>query len=489
MTWTAEAFIQFYELLTLPTGDPARLEGFQRLIIQAIFKNGRVELLVLIPKGHAKTTLMAALAVFHVLVTKNANCYVGAADKIQADELYRFAAHFVDSEPELSARLKVLRGTREIRSLVDQGFIRVLASDDSKQGGKRQGFNPTLALLDELHAHENDNLYLDMRSGLFKRNGLLVVISTAGWDLEGVLGVLRQSFLEADQNGGSIRRRLLVDELGELVEDIDRGRLTFAEKGSGRSAMLEWALTQDDDFEDLEVVKLANPASWVTIESLEDARESLPPWTFKRYRCNLWTLGFESWLPEAAWGALADADLQLDPDLPVVAALDMGRYRDCAALVAVQLRDELPAAVKSWIWRPGGPDDPVPYDTVYAAIRDLHQSYRLTAVAIDGKYLDEMYETLTGEGLPMEMFPQSNERMCPAAAGLRQAILDGRLAHDGDPVLAAHVMAPVVKEVGESMFKLTKSRRSGPHIDGCEALSMAWAIAQVEPAVVSAEWW
>jgi phage terminase large subunit-like protein len=50
----------------------------------------------------------------------------------------------------------------------------VLASDDSKQGGKKQGLNPTLALIDELHAHENDNLYVDMRSGLFKRDGLLV---------------------------------------------------------------------------------------------------------------------------------------------------------------------------------------------------------------------------------------------------------------------------------------------------------------------------
>ncbi len=217
-TWCAEDFIKFYELLPQPhDGKPAQMEGFQRLIVREIFATGRVELLVLIPKGQAKTTLMAALAIYHLLITRNANCYIGAADRIQADEMYRFAAHFVESEPELEAHLKVLRGTREIRSRRDQGFLRVLASDDSKQGGKRQGFNPTLALLDELHAHENDNLYIDMRSGLFKRHGLLVTITTAVGILKAYLANCVNRFLRRTRPAGVLSAARSLRMTGHIV--------------------------------------------------------------------------------------------------------------------------------------------------------------------------------------------------------------------------------------------------------------------------------
>ena len=48
----------------------------------------------------------------------------------------------------------------------------------------------------------------------------------------------------------------------------------------------------------------------------------------------------------------------------------------------------------------------------------------------------------------MVRFEQTNARMAPASMGLRRAILEGRLVHDGDPVLAGHVAAGVVKDVG-----------------------------------------
>jgi phage terminase large subunit-like protein len=129
------------------------------------------------------------------------------------------------------------------------------------------------------------------------------------------------------------------------------------------------------------------------------------------------------------------------------------------------------------------PDDPVPYDVVMDQIRALHEGFTLTGCAFDAKYFDQAAETLEGEGIAMELFPQSNERMAPAAADLRQAILERRLAHDGDPVLATHIMAAIPKDVGQG-FKLDKAKRSGPDIDAAEALSMALAISgeeQTEP--------
>jgi hypothetical protein len=527
--WNYEDFCWFYERLTLPDGRPARLEGFQRLILRLIFA-GLVELLVLIPKGQAKTTLMAALAVYHLLVTPNANCYIGAATKVQADEMFRFAAHFVDSEPEIAALARVLDGTKTIKSRRDQGFIKVLASDDSKQGGKAQGFNPTLALIDELHAHENPNLYVDMRTGLFKRNGLLIVITTAGWDLEGVLGQLRAGFLAADQQGGTVETGLVALDDGNWTYDPVAGRLTVARVG--RSAMAEWALRDktnplvqsgefpEDDPDDLETVLLANPASWVTLETLEDARSApgITPWIFRRYRCNLWTLAFESWLPEGAWSSLwhpavpvlthrswlgaspAELDAQVAAMFPagvtVVSAVDMARYRDCAAVTTLGPGPDGLIVPRTMIWRSGGQDNPIPYEPIKRVFRQVHARYALVGAPYDERYFDEAASTLEGEGLAMEKFPQSNERMCPMAANLRSDILAGqagnegerKFAHDGDPILAAHVMAAVAKDVGDGAFKLVKSKTNGPPIDGCVSLGMANEVYGLEAGEPLGAW-
>lgn len=504
--WTYEDFSDFYELLTMPDGTPARLEGHLRLIVWMIFtRPGDSGLLVMLPKGNGKTALLGALAVYHLLVTPNANCFIGAANKEQAKEMYRFACHFIraGSDWELEKYAKILGGTLEIRSKRDEGFILIIASDDSKQGGKKQGLNATLFLIDELHAHDNDSLYIDGRSGLFKRQGVMVTITTAGWDQEGTLGLLRTGFLNADQAGGTVQGSMTTDEMGNLVKDVDTGRLTVA--CIGDNVMLEWACRPDDKPEDFEAVKLANPASWVTVKSIKNAYEDpgLRLSIYRRYRMNHWTLAFESWLPEGAWEALlgpavptvehrlwngASRD-ELDAyvaslyprDSQVTAAIDMARYRDCAAVTMVGPSKGGLLLPRTVVWRSGGPDNPIPYEPVYRVARSLCNIYAVQALGLDQKYLDEMYATLEDEGLPVESYPQSNERLCPADANLRKAILtDKTLEHDGDPILAAHVNAAVAREItqsGSDAFKLEKSKGNGPPIDAARALSMAYDLA------------
>lgn len=135
--WRVADFTDFVEKLELPSGGPFVLENFQRLVIEELFTPGRVEVVVLIPKGNAKTTLLAAVGVFHLLVTGNAEVFIGAADTEQANTMFRYAAHFVSSERELERLLFIRKSTREIRSRRDQGFLKVLASDTSAAGGKR----------------------------------------------------------------------------------------------------------------------------------------------------------------------------------------------------------------------------------------------------------------------------------------------------------------------------------------------------------------
>lgn len=492
-----------------------RWEGHTLLMTDEFFARNLVHLLVVIPKNNMKTTWESALADWHLLTVKAPRVYGAAADMEQADELYGFAAHFAGCKAWLEKRLAVRESKRLVKLRQERGQFKILASDDSRLKGKKQGKNMTLALLDELHAHENDNLYTDFRSAGFKRReaarlagdplwwtlGKLATITTAGWDMDSALGDLLKDFLGDAKAGiqpkGTVETSLRVLPNGS-VESHPDGRLTIARFGEGRNVLLMWANRPDDDITDNRVVKLANPASTATVESIQDARESLKPWAFERYRCNRWTLAFESWIPAGSWDALYSAavpkvehrywndatgaelmayvDSLYPAGVEVVGFVDMARYRDCAAITLIGPGPSGRLLPRTIAWR-GSQDSPVPYGPVYAAARRLNETYALRCLALDMKYLDEMYSTLDGEGLPVENFPQSNERMAPAAGDLRQAILVERaFEHDGDPILSAHIMAAVAKDVGTDAFKLVKSKANGPPIDAAVALAGAWAL-------------
>lgn len=518
LTWCYDDAVWFIERLTLPEGGPVLLEGYARLILRMALQAGMVELLVLLPKGSGKTTILAGLAVLHLLTVRNAQCFVGAADVEQAGELFRFAQHFCESNPEILRLVRITESTRTIRSRKDGGRLKILASDSSKGGGKRHSYSPTLAILDEGHAHTNDNLYVALRSAAFKRSGLVVNISTAGHNVNTMLGQLRAEFMRTDQKGGSVRHHLVATPSGDVVEGD--GRLSIAVTANGRNAMLQWACLDGsegwgpaDDLSDMTVVKLANPASFVTPESLDDALNApgITPWDFSRYRANVWTLAYKSWIPTGAW------DPMLDPSVGVVthrtwqgatseelrahvaslfphgekvfAAVDMARYRDCAAIGLVQPREGARPVIRAIVWESGGQDEPIPYGPVMDALRWLHDDYLLEAVGWDPKYFDAPAETLTLEGLRMVQFPQSPERMCPAADLGRREIIAGEWAHDGDPILRAHVLAGSARDKGPSEFMVEKAEASGPPVDACIAVLMARVLSRVEPVQVGAAFW
>src|SRR5438477_130833 len=98
------------------------LEPFQRNIASAAFAPER-ELLVLLPKGNGKTTLVAALAVHHILTVPNPAVYVAAASRDQATVLYEAAREFA-GHPSLDGRIVL----RHLELRVAGGHLRVLAS-------------------------------------------------------------------------------------------------------------------------------------------------------------------------------------------------------------------------------------------------------------------------------------------------------------------------------------------------------------------------
>ena len=426
-----------------------RLEPFQRLILREFFA-GRRELLVLIPRGNGKTTLFAALALFHLLTEPQPAVYVAAAGRDQARLTFEIARRFA-RHPLIEGR--VTPRFNELR--VADGFLRILSSD----APRAHGLQPTLALVDELHAHANPDLYVALKTALGKReDSRLITISTAGYARESVLGKLRERALS--------------------LPDIERGgTLTVAR--SPAFAMLEWAIPEDADASDPKALKAANPASFVSLDFLREQVESpgLHALEVARYHGNRWTDAAAEWLPAGAWAACG-ADYTVDEGSDLWLGIDIGGTRSASAIVGVD------ADLRVAIVRVYQGEDAVL--KVTREVRELAGRFALREIAFDPwRYQGEALR-LEEDGLTLVEFPQSHARMTAASEELHAAITEGRLRHPGDPDLDRHVAAAVAEPTGRG-WRLTKATR-GAQIDALIALCLAVARASCPaptPEIVS----
>jgi phage terminase large subunit-like protein len=415
-----EAFARFCANLTLEKGGALRLEDFQRRMLADYF-SGALETVILLSKKNGKTTLLAALALYHLLTTEDAECVVAASSRDQATILYDQAAGFVRRSEGLQRRLLVKRGYREIRSRRpgDAGRARVLAADVDTA----DGVIPTLALVDELHRAKSAGLYGIFRDGLGPRSGQMLTISVAGDNEQGPLGLMRYS-----------AHRL------PLVEH--EGRYTYARSNDGAFAMHEWALRPDDDVDDMHVVKTVNPASWQTLEALRRRHDSpsMQPWQWARMACGIWVGAEEWWLEGESWRA-NETERTLEPGDRITLGFDGARTGDATALVACRLADGLlePLAV----WEPPGDGRPweVPGGAVDAAVGEAMERFRVVRAYFDPPLWQTEIDRWAREfGEVVMRYPTNRRRFMDAVERFRTDADAGRLPHTGDETLTRHVL-------------------------------------------------
>lgn len=443
---------------------PFELEAFQAEMVADYFAGVR-ESLILVPKKNGKTTLLAALALHHLFTVDDAACYIGAASRDQATILWDQARGFVRRSPGLEDHVKISRGYRELRAIRDDGKIKVLAAD----ADTADGLIPTLALIDEYHRHKTEGLAGILRDGLGAPGAerRMITISTAGTAADSPLG----------------RLRALAHELPTFVRDKERCKNT-ARSADGGFVLHEWCCDPDDDLDDLELVARANPASWQTPAKLAE-RHSSPsttPWQWARFAGGVWTEGEDPWIVPAKWDALkVPHGVPFgEPEGETWLGVDLGVRHDSTAIVALWRHGDR-WGVRADVLAPGTTG--VKLETVEERIRGLCRDYQVQAVVFDPWSLRRSAELLEAEGIPMVEFPMSPERMSLASANLYELIESGRLAHDGNATLRAHVLGGVTKET-ERGWRLVKDPRSKRPIDALIALAIAARVATAQPEKV-----
>jgi phage terminase large subunit-like protein len=431
------------------------LEPFQRRIARAV-AGPEPEFVALLPRGQGKTHLLAAIALNHLVTVESAAIYAAAASREQARILFEAADRYARKlgHPQIVHRHLELRFCPDpSEPRVFTRHLRVLAAD----APKLHGLTFTLAILDELQAFKDDEVWVALTSALHKQPGSkLVVISTAG--------------MGADSPLGRLRTRALSQYIVKR-----KGAVTSAQGPGFR--LLEWAVPETGDVDDPRVVKKANPASWITVDQLRERRAALPDLAFRRFVANQWTEREGHWLPPGAWQACIGQPEFADGER-VWVGVDVGGERSASAVVWVNERLHVGASI---FHGEGGVLECV------GLVQELASRYELAEVIYDPWRFGQAAQELAQRGIPVVEFAQTDQRMIPASSRLHAAITERRLTVPDDPELRKHAANAIAKHSRRG-WRLDKPRRD-THIDAIIAMCMAVERAEQPPQALEFVGW
>jgi len=439
-------------------GKPLRLAVEQKEFLEEALADG-IDLAVFgTPVGNGKSTFGGALgawATFDDDETGAPQVPIVATTVGQAiRSCYGVGVSMIKAEPELLSRALIYTGIATPRIVVpfNEGEMFPISNDPDGL----QGLDYSFALFDEIGFQPLVSWdSLRMRSGKRSRS-LMMGVGTPGLDRDNALTHIRTVIKE-----------------GAVLPGL---------------YFKEYAAPDGCDINDREAWRVANfaiGAGFLRESALETDVGITPEGHFRIFRLGQHYEGVDSWLGpngRPTWDALADP-YDFVADAPTWVGVDVGIVRDSTAVVAVQ-RDEvgmLRATARFWLPTPG---QPVDVTDVMEHIRELSRAYDVQAVSFDKRFFDVPAKMLEDEGLPLEEVPQSVERMTPICGSLLELIKRGEIRHDGDDILATHVLNAVPR-FNERGFTLQKSKSRG-RIDGVIALALAvdralWTEVKEEP--------
>lgn len=445
----SERFEKFCEkFLRVPKGTGAksvfRLRDFQRDMVRDVLDSGARTVGFMLPRGTGKTTLNAAIALYALYTFgEGANVVIVAVDERQAGLAFTAARRMVETSEELASRTHVYRDRLHV-PLTDSTFQVLPASPAALEG-----LDYVLALVDEAGVVNRDVFEVVQLAQGKRERSVLVAIGTPGPRLEDQVLLSLRDYHRDNPDDHTLRFR-------------------------------EWSAAgfEHHPVDCTHCWELANPALDDFLH--RDALQALLPpktreATYRRARlCQLATEQEGSFLPPGVFDGLSTGEGVPDGSR-VVISLD-GSFSDDTTALVVATVDAEPHldVVQTWSKPPGDDDWRVPVLDVEQAIRDACKRWDVLEIVADPFRFQRTLQVLEQEKLPVVEFPWSPPRITAATGDLLNACNAGKLTHSGDPVLAAHVAAAVLKEDtrGVRIDKQSRSKHA-PKIDALAAALMA----------------
>ncbi len=223
-------------------------------------------------------------------------------------------------------------------------------------------------------------------------------------------------------------------------------------------------------------------APWQTPEWVEQSRQQLRSNAFLRMMCNKFVSSESGFVDLEWWDACVRPDMHpevLANQLPVWVGVDASVKRDHAAVVAVTWNEETKRVRLVWhrIFKPT-PEDPLDFElTIEATLRDLRGRFKVRSVRYDPYQMASPAQRLAKDGLPMDEFPQSLDRLTQMGSNLYELVKGGNVEVYQDAEFRQAIGSAVAKETPRG-WRIAKEKAS-QKIDVVVALAMA-ALAAVE---------
>ena len=464
----AEAFgIVTKDSIAGKAGSPLVLRPWQKELIRHVFagdgESYRAKIsLVGQPRKNGKSALASVFGVYGlVLGSKGAEVYSVAAEKEQARIVFADAKRMIEASPDLAGITKLYRDAIELPAT--GSVYRVL----SAEAYSKEGLNPSLTVFDKLHAQPNRELFDVMSLAMgARKSAQLIAITTAG--------------VKTDTTG----QDSIAYSLYQYGQRVARG-----EVDDPSFFMAWWEAPAELDHREPKTWEIANPGfgDICSADDFESAVRRTPEAEFRTKRCNQWVSSQTSWLPTGSWDTCKD-DLDLT-DKDYIIGFDGSFSGDSTVLVGATV-EEVPQVfmVKAWEKDSNIHDDTwrVDIQEVENTIRDfVRDNPRVKEIVCDPYRWQRTMEILADEGYPIVEYPSTNaRRMVPACSKFFDAVVENRIRHDGDPLLARHLSNAVVKvdNLGPRIVK--ENRNSQRRIDAAVAAVIAFdraTVSRIEP--------
>jgi phage terminase large subunit-like protein len=421
-----------WEEIIAPTFGWVRPDGFRRIRVVYIE----------IAKKNGKSTLGAGVGIYLLVADgeEGAEVYSAATKKDQAGIVHDEAVRMVKASPFLVSRLRVNHSTRVITQETTNSKYAALAAD----AGGSEGMNIHGLIKDEMHVWTDRPFFESLRYGSAARaQPLDFTITTAGVYDKTSIGWSEHEYAE----------RWLADG----VEDQE---------------FLAYIRCADPeaDLEDPTAHAKANPSYGTIIDPAEIAKaakdaveKSTERFPFMRYRLNIWTEAYSSWLDMRAWdkcdGYVNETALA---GQKCYGGLDLASKRDLTAfaLLFPPRKDVDPWDILLRVWCPAegaaarAKNDKVKYldwahqgfitltpgnETDYGAIREQiaadRKRFKLLGVGADPWNLADLRQQADPLGDVICEFQQTVRNYSGPCKKLEVMVLDEKVRHSGHPVL------------------------------------------------------
>lgn len=427
-----------------------------------------------VPRKNGKSTKIAGVGIYLFTFDGEggAEVYTAATKEEQAKITHSEAVRMVHNSPLLRRHIGIRRDEL-YNPKPGRADKFVPLGRDSKT---MDGLNPHGALLDEVHAHPDRQIYDVIKSGLgARRQPMIWMITTAGFDLSS-FGYEQHQYAEQVLQG--------------VFDDDEFLAVIYAVDDVAKwDDPTEWAK--------------ANPNLGVSVhlDNLKAACEaaqrkpSEQP-NFKTKRLNIWLTGGETWIPVADWKSRGNAELKLEDfeGEECFIALDLAEKVDIAAKCYVFMRGGLAHVFFRYYYHEDGANDPknqhlkrwaqqghitltegnaTDFDVIRAELNEDNKRFQVKEVPYDPKFAAYFAAKLIEDGLPMVEIAQTSKHFTLPIIEVENLVLTGQIEHDGNPVTDWMMSNIVMRTSKFSGLKHPTKEKPEQKIDGPVAMLLA----------------